>query len=256
VSDLRPGERPISYGRKIAPDWGVREYLSTARIERVSRIARVVIPGIPHHIVQRGNRRQDVFFGDRDRQFYMHLLKKYGNAAGVTYWAYCLMDNHVHLVAVPKSPESFTRGLGVAHWKYTLSINIREDWRGYLWQGRFFSCPLDGRYLMAAIRYVEGNPVRAGLVTRAEDYPWSSARAHVFKHKDPLIEFCPVQHEIKDWSGFISIAVPERELKNLRKSTITGRPAGDLDFVERLETSTGRTLKLMKRGPKPRLPHA
>jgi putative transposase len=217
------------------------------------RIARVVIPDLPHHIVQRGNRRQKVFFSDQDRQFYMRLLKKYGDEAGVTYWAYCLMDNHVHLVAVPKSPESFTKGLGTAHWKYTLTINIREDWKGYLWQGRFFSCPLDGRYLIAAMRYVECNPVRAGLVARAEDYPWSSAHAHILKQKDPLIRNCAMQDEIKDWAGFLSKAVPECETNNLRRNTMTGRPAGDQDFVERLERITGRVLKIMKRGPKPRL---
>lgn len=217
------------------------------------RIARVVIPDLPHHIVQRGNRRQKVFFSDQDRQFYMRLLKKYGDEAGVTYWAYCLMDNYVHLVAVPKSPESFTKGLGAAHWKYTLTINIREDWKGYLWQGRFFSCPLDGRYLIAAMRYVECNPVRAGLVARAEDYPWSSAHAHILKQKDPLIRNCAMQDEIKDWAGFLSKAVPECETNNLRRNTMTGRPAGDQDFVERLERITGRVLKIMKRGPKPRL---
>jgi len=219
----------------------------------MSRIARVVIPDVPHHIVQRGNRRQKVFFSDQDRQFYVRLLKKYGDEAGITYWAYCLMGNHVHLVAVPKSPESFTKGLGAAHWKYTLSINIREGWRGYLWQGRFFSCPLDGRYLMAAMRYVECNPVRAGLVTRAEDYPWSSAHAHVFKQKDPLIKNCALQDEIRDWAGFLSTILPEYETNNLRKSTMTGRPAGDQNFIERLERITGRVLKEMKRGPKPRL---
>jgi putative transposase len=222
-------------------------------IKPMSRIARVVVPDFPHHIVQRGNRRQQVFFNDQDRRFYMRLLKKYGDEAGITYWAYCLMDNHVHLIAVPKSAESFTRGLGAAHWKYTLSVNIREDWRGYLWQGRFFSCPLDGRYFIAAMRYVEGNPVRAGLVARAEDYPWSSARAHVCRERDPLIMSCAMQDEIKDWAGFLSTAVPESETENLRKSTRTGRPAGDQDFVERLEKITGRVLKEIKRGPKPAL---
>jgi putative transposase len=219
----------------------------------MSRIARVVVPNFPHHIVQRGNRRQKVFFSDGDYLFYLRLLKKYGAEAGITYWAYCLMENHVHFVAVPHSPESLAKGLGAAHWKYTMSINIREDWKGYLWQGRFFSCPLDGRYLVAAMRYVECNPVRAGLVARAEDYPWSSARAHVFKQTDPLIESCIVQDEIKNWTAFLSTAVPECETKVLRQNTLTGRPAGSQDFLEKLEQITGRVLKGIKRGPKPRL---
>jgi len=219
-------------------------------MEPVSRIARVVIPDVPHHIIQRGNRRQKVFFSDQDRRFYLRLLKKYGDEVGITYWAYCLMENHIHLVAVPKSPESFTKGLGTAHWKYTLSINIREDWRGYLWQGRFFSCPLDGNYLIAAMRYVECNPVRAGLVAKAEDYPWSSARAHVYQQEDPLITRCVIEDEISDWARFLSTDSPACETKNLREYTRTGRPAGDQDFMERLERLTGRILRKLKSGPK------
>jgi len=216
------------------------------------RIARVVVPGFPHHIVQRGNRRQKVFFRDDDRLLYLRLLRKYGDEAGLSYWAYCLMENHVHLVAVPRSEESLAKGLGAAHWKYTLTINIREDWRGHLWQGRFFSCPLDGPYLVAAMRYVEGNPVRAGLVSRAEEYPWSSARAHVFKEEDGLIVGCAVQDEIKNWADFLATIAPESDANVLRRNTLTGRPAGDPHFLERLEKATGRVLKEMRRGPKPR----
>src|SRR4030042_452313 len=102
------------------------------------RIARVVIPGCPHHIVQRGNRRQRVFFNDDDRIYYLQLLRKYGDLEGIKFWAYCLMENHVHLIAVPSHHQSLFKGLGMAHWKYTLKVNLREDWRGYLWQGRFF----------------------------------------------------------------------------------------------------------------------
>ncbi|MGZ5495123.1 MAG: transposase, partial [Candidatus Aminicenantales bacterium] len=109
----------------------------------MSRLPRVVVPGYPHHIVQRGNRRQIVFFQEQDRMFYLRLLRKYGSEAGIDFWSYCLMDNHVHIIAVPKRIDSFSRGLGRAHWKYTLSVNLREDWKGYLWQGRFYSCPLD-----------------------------------------------------------------------------------------------------------------
>jgi putative transposase len=219
----------------------------------MTRIARVVMPGVPHHIVQRGNRRQRVFFSDNDRRFYLRLLRKHAAEAGIAYWAYCLMENHVHFIAVPQKSDSLARGLGAAHWSYTLHVNIREDWKGYLWQGRFFSCPLDGSYLLAAMRYVECNPVRAGLVPRAEEYPWSSASAHVLKRDDPLIEKCLVQDEIKDWAGFLSIPAPEMEIGVLRQNTRTGRPAGNEDFIERLERSTGRTLRELKRGPKPRL---
>ena len=221
----------------------------------MTRIARVVVPGIPHHIVQRGNRRQQVFFSDDDRRFYLRLLKKHAAEAGITYWAYCLMENHVHLIGVPQKQDSFAKGIGTAHRTYTLLINIREDWRGYLWQGRFFSCPLDGPYLLAAIRYVECNPVRAGLVRRAEDYSWSSAAFHVFQRQDPLVERSVVQDEIQDWARYLTVPVSENEMGTLRQNTRTGRPAGDQGFVAKLERATERTLFERKRGPKPRLGH-
>lgn len=228
------------------------EVLGRIRREQgsVTRISRVVVPGIPHHIVQRGSRRQRVFFRAGDRRYYLRLLNKHAAEAGISFWAYCLMENHVHLVAVPQNEDSLSKGLGAAHWAYTFYVNLREDWKGSLWQGRFFSCPLDGRYLLAAMRYVECNPVRAGLVLRAEAYPWSSARAHVLDRDDPLIERCAVQDEIKDWRGFLSVPPQESELGMLRQNTKSGRPSGDRCFVDRLESATGRTLHELKRGPK------
>ena len=97
----------------------------------------------------------------------------------VQVWAYCLMPNHVHLIAVPASSDGLRGAIGEAHRRYTTVINRREGWRGHLWQGRFASYVMDDRYTLAAARYVELNPVRAGLVARAEDYPCSSARAHL-----------------------------------------------------------------------------
>jgi len=153
----------------------------------MARMARVVIPNIPHHIVQRGNRSQKTFFSDKDKVFYLKLLHKYAEKEGLSFWAYCLMDNHVHLIVVPKREDSLAKGIGDTHKHYTRMINFRENWRGYLWQGRFSSFPLDEKYLYAAIRYVERNPVMAGLVKRAEDYEFSSAKAHVYKTKDFLL---------------------------------------------------------------------
>jgi putative transposase len=130
----------------------------------VFRIARVVIPGIPHHVVQRGNRRQKVFFNDEDRVYYLRLLKKYGDKAGLSFWAYCLMPNHVHMIAVPKTSDSLAEAMAAANWRYALAVNFREDWRGCLWQGRFYSCPLDQPHLIAAARYIERNPVRSAML--------------------------------------------------------------------------------------------
>lgn len=216
----------------------------------MSRIARVVIPDCPHHIIQRGNRRQRVFFWEQDRTYYLRLLKKHGDLEGISYLAYCLMDNHVHLVAVPKRPESLALGIGAAHWRYSLAINLREDWRGFLWQGRFLSCPLDEKHLYAALRYVELNPVRADLVARAEDYPWSSARAHISRTPDLLISETSLNMMIGDWTSLLATRPPDSEFILLRKHTSTGRPLGDERFIEKLEQLTGRVLRERKRGPK------
>ena len=145
----------------------------------MARIARVVAEHYPHHITQRGNRRQDTFFCDDDYRYYIQLMAEWCGKCGVTIWAYCLMPNHVHLIAVPESEDGLRRALGEAHRRYTRHINFREKWKGHLWQGRFASFLMDEEYLLAAARYIELNPVRTGLVSIPEEYPWSSAKAHI-----------------------------------------------------------------------------
>jgi putative transposase len=151
------------------------------------RIARVVIPGCPHHVTQRGNRREDVFFTEADRLRYLELLAEYAAKDGLAVQAYCLMTNHVHLVVVPRAEASLAAALKPVHMRYTQHVNRTQRLRGRLWQGRFFSCPLDDEHLWAAVRYVECNPVRAGLLERAEHYPWSSAAAHCGLRADPVL---------------------------------------------------------------------
>ena len=142
----------------------------------MARLARLVVPGLPHHVTQRGNRRQQTFFNDGDYAAYVELMSEWCREEGVQIWAYCLMPNHVHLIAVPKTENGLRRAVGEAHRRYTRRINFREKWRGYLWQGRFASFIMDEAYLLAAARYVELNPVRAELVPNAEEWPWSSAQ--------------------------------------------------------------------------------
>jgi len=145
------------------------------------------------------------------------------------------MENHVHLVAVPRFPDSLKRGLGIAHWKYSLIINLREGWQGYLWQSRFYSHPLDDFYWRVAVRYSEMNPVRAGIVKQPQDYIWSSARAHIFHKTDLILSESPLDHEVKDWGKFLASGMTDSELKLLRLHSSTGRPLGDDAFVQRLE---------------------
>jgi putative transposase len=214
------------------------------------RIARVVIPGCPHHVIQRGNRRLRVFFSEEDKAFYLNLLRRQIAKHGIALWAFCLMDNHVHAVAVPESKESLARGFGETHMKYTHVINTREDWKGYLWQGRFITYPLDGPYLRRVIRYIERNPVRARIVEMAEEYEWSSAGAHVAKVPHPLLTPCPLENEIKDWSSYLKEEDSEDDIKKFAEHEHTGRPLGSADFVKRLEALTGRVLAPKRRGRK------
>jgi len=217
----------------------------------MARIARVVIPGIAHHVVQRGVRRMDVFFSTEDREEYLNHLREQGERFGVRYLSWCLMTNHVHLIAVPESESSLAQGIGEAHRRYTRYINFREGWRGYLFQGRFHSCPLDGSYLLAATRYVLRNPVRAGIVTQPWDYEWSSARWLVgLADCDPLAEGSQMLDDITDWESFLSAS--EVAGREIRKAVRTGRPLGSERFIDQLESLSGRSLRPKKRGPRPR----
>jgi putative transposase len=219
----------------------------------MARIARVVVPGVPHHVTQRGNRRQQVFFCEDDYQSYLELMSEWCRKRGVKIWAYCLIPNHVHLIAVPKTEISLARAIGEAHRRYTRMINFRENWRGYLWQGRFASFPLDEKYLVAAVRYIELNPVRAGLAKEATDYRWSSARAHIEGADDMLVKSAPLLKIVgEDWSRFLSEEVEEKEIAALRRHERTGRPLGGEKFIKRLEKKLGRVLKREKPGPKRR----
>jgi putative transposase len=216
----------------------------------MTRIARVVIVGLPHHVIMRGHRRQKVFFKNEDRHLYLGLLRKHGQKDGLEYWAYCLMDNHVHLIAVPLYSDSFRRGLGVAHWKYSLLINLQHDWKGFLWQSRYKSYPMDDLHLLAAARYIELNPVRAEIVRRAEDYPWSSAGFHLFGVPDGLATRGRLEELVDDWASFLAKGTPEAERRLLRKHAETGRPLGDDAFLDHLERLTGRILREKRRGRK------
>jgi len=218
----------------------------------MARTARIVIPGSPHHVTQRGNRRQPTFFCDSDYSDYIALMADWCDRVGVEVWAYCLMPNHVHLIAVPSSPEVLARAIGEAHRCYSRRVNARNEWRGHLWQDRFSSYVMDEPYLLAAVRYVEMNPVRAGLAGAPWQYRWSSARAHVAGADDPLVRVRPLLDIVGgDWRQFITQQIPGEGAEVLRRHESTGRPLGDDLFVGRLEEAVGKSLRPGKRGPKP-----
>ena len=210
------------------------------------RIARIVVPRLPHHIVQRGNNRQDVFFTAADYRAYLDILHEQSQRFGLRVLAYCLMTNHVHLVAVPAREESLARAVGRTHWLFSRYINRLHGRSGHLWQNRFFSCPLDGDHLLHAARYVERNPVRARLVRLPWRYRWSSAAAHTGQAPP---------HEVLDmagWRRLFRLAAWKKTLQEAEDETITdrlrrcmhtGRPLASDRFIARLEAKLGLRLR-------------
>jgi putative transposase len=214
----------------------------------MARLARVVIPGLPHHVTQRGNRRLETFFGDQDYGFYLSLLAAWSAAADCEVWAYCLMPNHVHLILMPGDEDGLRRALGETHRRYSRQVNLRQGWRGHLWQERFHSFPMDEAHLLACARYVELNPVRAGLVRRARAWPWSSARAHLAGADDGVVRVAPLLERVADWQGFLRQGVDEEDLATIRRHASTGRPLGSASWLEDLEARLGRRLRPGKPG--------
>ncbi len=216
----------------------------------MARLARVVVPGFPHHITQRGNRRQQTFFCDEDYQAYIHLMKEWCSRLGVSIWFYCLMPNHVHLIAVPESADSLRRAIGEAHRRYTRRINFRENWRGHLWQGRFSSFVMDEKYLMKAVRYIAMNPVRAGIVKRPQLYRWSSAAAYLNQKNDPFVKTKDLNERVDNWAQYFRQPEDITISEKMHKHEQTGRPLGSENFIIKLERILDRTLRPKKAGRK------
>jgi putative transposase len=187
------------------------------------RLPRRVLPGIPHHVTQRGNRRQSVFFSDADYALYLRLLRRWCAEARNAVWAWCLMPNHVHLVLMPTHEDGLRAALAPAHRRYSWEINQRQGRRGYLWQGRFASFPMDEAHVHACLRYVELNPVRARLAGRPEDWRWSSARAHLGLAEDRLTDLAAGEARVDDWRAFLDAGLGDEEAEAIRAAERSGR---------------------------------
>lgn len=216
----------------------------------MARMARVVVPNFPHHVIQRGNRRQRTFFLKDDFQYYKNLLAKYCGITETEVWAYCLMPNHVHLIMLPKYEDGLRAALGETHRYYTNRINSRYGWRGHLWQERFHSFVMDEDHLLAAVRYVERNPILAGLCTKPEEWRWSSARAHLNGIDDKLVRLAPMMERIDNWKNYLADAGKGIKKDDVELHARTGRPMGSDAFVKKLELITGKELSPRKRGRK------
>ena len=217
----------------------------------MARLARIVVPECPHHVTARGNRREPIFFEDGDQEIYADILADHVRRAGVEVWAYCLMPNHVHLVLYPKTEDGLALAIGGAHRRWANFVNGRERWRGHLFDGRFASVAMDERHLLAAVRYVSLNPVRAGLTARAEDWPWSSVRAHLGGADDGLVSVRPVLERVERFSEMIASDSEGQGFSALRAAEGTGRPVGAPAFVADLERRLGRPIARRAPGRKP-----
>jgi len=215
------------------------------------RFQRLVVPGFPHHVTQRGVRRQRAFFDEQDYRRYLNLARDLLGGATIRFLAYCLMPNHIHAVVVPKNENSLATFFGPLHKKYAQHTNLRYEWAGHLWQARFYSVAMAEEHALAAMRYVELNPVRSGLVDAPEQWPWSSARGNLGAVDDVLIPARPATALVDNWSDYLGLPESHEEVASLRRRTQTGRPDGDSDFVNRVESITGRNIRKLKGGRKP-----
>jgi putative transposase len=211
----------------------------------------VVIPGCAHHVTQRGNNRQDVFFIDADREFYLATLAAQAERFGLEVLGYCLMTDHVHLIVVPAAAESLALAVGRAHFRHTQHVNRLHGRSGHLWQNRFDSCPLDEEHCWQALRYVERNPVRAKRVRRAWRWPWSSAAAHCGgKDRPGLLDLAKWREDSAGWDWKATLVEPQDEavIRVLRLGTSRGRPLGSDSFIRKLERRVGRRLRALPVG--------
>lgn len=217
----------------------------------MARLARVVVPGLPHHITQRGNGGTRVFFEDGDYDLYLKLLKQACVTARVRCLAYVLMPNHVHLILVPKDDDGLRKAMSSVHRAYAGILNTRRKKTGHFWQGRFGCVALDGEHAASALRYVLLNPLRAKLCKKPEQYTWSSARAYLKSRPDGLTDTSYFLQQVPDIATLL-VDNPASEMADdrLRKAETIGRPLGSAAFISRLERKLDRPLKANKRGPK------
>ena len=214
------------------------------------RISRAVAKGYPHHIIQRGNNRESVFFDDEDRNQYLSLLKKYSEKWSAPVLAYCLMSNHVHLMVKPLSDDSLYKMMQGLTLCYTQYVNRKYQRTGRLWESRYHSCIVDKeQYLWAVARYIEQNPVRAKIVKKAETYPYSSAETHVKGAEDTVLgEELFSNNRRGDYIGMLRSSLTEEEKEAMRYHTRAGRPFGNDDFVYGMEKKLKRPLARRSRG--------
>ena len=215
------------------------------------RRRRIIFPGLPHHVTHRGNRKTAVYSDDEDRQFYLKQLQKFNDMHQIDIYSYCLMHNHIHLVAVPETKQGLSRFMHDLHGSYATYFNVKYRLSGHLWQERFYACALYNDHLWNAIRYIEQNPVRARIIRVAEQYPWSSAAAHCGLKSDVILgeSFTPL-HLMENWSQWLASRLSDDDLERIRSATWKGIPCASTAFLQELESLLGIPLLPHKPGRK------
>ncbi len=211
------------------------------------RLPRIVLPEVPHHLTQRGNRKSDIFLDTEDRKFFLSLVEEHTKKNGIKVSSYCLMMNHFHLIAHPATKLGLSKGMHRIDGEYAEYFNQKYQLTGHLWQDRFFACVLDNSHFWKAVRYVEQNPVRAGIVSRAEKYPWSSAAAHCGLRCDPLLSEIPLSPPHGDWRDWLAEGLSEEEQERIRRASRRGAPYASESFIRELERLLD--LPLIRRKP-------
>ncbi|OGS45160.1 MAG: hypothetical protein A2539_08895 [Elusimicrobia bacterium RIFOXYD2_FULL_34_15] len=211
----------------------------------MARIARIVAVNLPHHITQRGNYHQNIFIDNRDREEYLRLLNRNSEKNKLKIISYCLMSNHVHMIVIPSTKDSMAKTMNIVNMKYAQYFNAKKNQRGHLWQDRYYSCILEEKHLIAAARYVERNPVRAGLVKEPWKWEWSSAK-HNIEMSRVLHDYTGIKPD--SWKEYIGQEEKKDLLKDMRRHTITGRPLASENFIKKLENKLKRNLTLLPRG--------
>lgn len=227
------------------------------------RRSRIRLPGLPLHIVQRGVNRTACFLSDGDRMHYLDLLGRAAAGEGCSVHAYVLMSNHVHMLVSPSEPSSPSRMMKRLGEVYVAHFNKRHGRTGTLWEGRFKSSVVDSAlYLLQCYRYIELNPVRAGMVTRPRDHPWSSYRANaegaasilLTPHPEYIALAATVEERCATYRRLFGAAMSDDELELMRRSINSGSPLGSSEFVAQMELRTGRQLHRNKGGRPRRKP--
>jgi len=218
----------------------------------MARQARIIVPNSPHHISQRGNRGESIFFEKEDFSNYLELIQKNLNDFKIDLLSFCLLPNQIHLLMEPKHKDDLSRCIGETNRQYTRYINQKKNWTGHLFQNRFFSYAMDDQHALRAARFIETLPVTAKITEKPQNYLWSSAKYRIKTIENSPIKPFNMFHLDQNWEDFLGRIMDTEELKKIQTHLQTGRPRGNTLFLDTVEQQIGRPVRPQKRGRKPK----